>query len=169
MRANVLLDLDGTLTDPGEGFIASIRHALATLGRPVPSDEVLRSCIGPPLEVGMAAILDTNDRALCAEVITLYRQRYGRIGLYENSIYPGIERVLSQLAMGGTALYLATSKPKVFADRIIDHFELRRYFRKNLRERTRWSSRRQGAIDHAFAAKRIAGPRNLLHSWGSIA
>lgn len=125
---NILFDLDGTLTDPSPGFIASIRHALQTLQRPIPSDEFIRQQIGPPIEIGMARLLGTSDIKAINEAINCYRQRYGSIGLFENSVYPGIEESLIALRDSGARMFVATSKPHVFAKRILEHFGLNPYF-----------------------------------------
>lgn len=124
MKANLLFDLDGTLSDPYEGFAISIREAFATLQRPTPTDLQLRAMIGPPIEQGMAELLGTRDARVVNEAIALYRQRYSRLGLFENTLYPGIGEALTELRSRGARLYLATSKPLVFASRILDHFGL---------------------------------------------
>lgn len=125
---NILFDLDGTLTDPSPGFIASIRHALQTLQYPIPPDEIIRQQIGPPIESGMAFLLGTSDVDAVNAAITCYRQRYGTIGLFENSVYPGIEESLIALRDSGARMFVATSKPHVFANRILAHFGLSQYF-----------------------------------------
>lgn len=126
---NVLLDLDGTLTDSSPGFIASIRHALVMLGRPVPPDTEIQSHIGPPLETTMAALLGSGNAEHLAAGITHYRERYSRQGLFENSVYPGIPEALARLSAVGASLFVATSKPQVFAVRIVEHFGLAPHFK----------------------------------------
>lgn len=128
MKANLLFDLDGTLSDPFEGFAKSMRESFDALGLPAPNDAQLRAMIGPPIEQGMSDLLGTHDAALVNEAIRLYRQRYSRIGLYENTLYPGIRDALVALSDHGARLYLATSKPLVFASRIIEHFGLATLF-----------------------------------------
>lgn len=125
---NILIDLDGTLTDPSPGFIASIRHALQTLQYPIPPDEIIRQQIGPPIESGMALLLGTSDVEAVNAAITCYRQRYGSIGLFENSVYAGIEESLIALRNSGARMFVATSKPHAFANRILNHFGLSQYF-----------------------------------------
>jgi phosphoglycolate phosphatase len=85
----VLLDLDGTLTDPREGIVCCIRHALERLDRPAPPDDVLAACIGPPLRGTFATLLATADPVLIERAMTLYRRRFGEVGLYENEAYAG--------------------------------------------------------------------------------
>lgn len=124
---NVLFDLDGTLTDPGEGFVACVSYALAKLGcRPCTDDEIRRH-VGPPLEETLARLLE--DRAQIPDAVAFYRERYSTIGFLENTVYPGIEDALRALHSRGARLVLATSKPTVYAQRILEHFGLRRFFR----------------------------------------
>lgn len=122
----IFFDLDGTLTDPKIGITGSIQYALAKLDIPVPTQDELTWCIGPPLRASFVALLGGEERA--DRGVELYRERFGTIGLFENTLYNGIVPVLAALHGSGRTLYVATSKPHVFADRIIDHFELRKYF-----------------------------------------
>jgi phosphoglycolate phosphatase len=123
----IYFDLDGTLTDPKPGITRSIRYALQKLDHPViPTEDELTWCIGPPLRASFFRLFrgeDSADRA-----VSLYRERFSDIGLYENSVYDGISEVLATLSQSGHRLFVATSKPHVFAERIIDHFGLRRHF-----------------------------------------
>jgi len=89
----------------------------------------LRWCIGPPLKKSFAALLGSDDDKLAEQALSVYRERFGAVGLFENEIYEGIPEMLNILQDNGHTLHVATSKPTVFAERIIDHFELRRYFK----------------------------------------
>ncbi len=120
--STVLFDLDGTLTDPKEGITQSIRHALRELGRPVPPADELLWTIGPPLRLSFMQLLGSED--LADEGVRLYRERFGTIGLFENAVIPGIPDLLDRLATEGRRLFVATSKPHVFATRIIEKFGL---------------------------------------------
>jgi phosphoglycolate phosphatase len=120
----VLFDLDGTLTDPKPGITACIRHALGGLGRTPPPAEELLWCIGPPLSASFATLLDTTDDALIAQSLALYRERFGTVGLYENAVYPGIPEAVGAVRAAGFATFVATSKPHVYARRIVEHFGL---------------------------------------------
>jgi phosphoglycolate phosphatase len=124
----LFFDLDGTLSDPSEGITRSIQHALECLGRPYPSKDELKHYIGPPLRWTFPRLLGTDDRELVETAIGYYRERYETVGLFENEVYPGIPELLAQLRSDGYALYVVTSKPKVYADRIIRHFGLDRFF-----------------------------------------
>lgn len=127
---NILLDLDGTLTDPGAGIVACLQHALVRLGLPaVPGSELCRF-IGPPLHDSLCELLGTNDPASVEQALGFYRERYSARGLYENEVYPGIEDALKRLRDRGDTLFVATSKPEPFATRIIEHFRLADYFQR---------------------------------------
>jgi phosphoglycolate phosphatase len=124
----IYFDLDGTLTNPKPGITRSIQYALRKLDREAPSEDDLTWCIGPPLHASFKKMLGSDTLADAA--ILLYRERFSDIGLFENEIYPGIEDTLSVLAKSGRRLFVATSKPVIYADRIIDHFRLRGYFER---------------------------------------
>jgi len=128
MASVLLFDLDGTLTDPRLGFVRSVRYALDRLAKPCPADEVVASFIGPPLRGTFATLLDTADRELIEEAMALYRERYAVVGLYENHVYDGVSEMLETARGEASALFVATSKPTVYADRIVNHFGLDRHF-----------------------------------------
>jgi len=123
---HVLLDLDGTLTDPEEGITACIRYALERLDVAVAADVELASFIGPPLLQTFQQLCGSHAQA--TEGVRLYRERFATVGLYENRVYDGIEASLEKLCSQGFRLYVATSKPGVYASRIIEHFELNKFF-----------------------------------------
>ncbi len=120
----VLFDLDGTLTDPFPGITRSIQHALRRLGAPVPEADDLRWCIGPPLADSFALLLGTTDKQRLDEAIAFYRERYTTVGLFENAVVDGIPELLRRLADAGRCLFVATSKPHIYARRIVEHFGL---------------------------------------------
>lgn len=124
----VLFDLDGTLTDPSEGIVACIEHALARMGgSAVPVGDLTRF-IGPPLVGTFGHLLGTDDRSVIDDAIRWYRERFADVGLFENRIIDGMIPALESFAEHGVALRVATAKPTVYADRIIDHFDMRRFF-----------------------------------------
>ena len=127
-RRVLLVDLDGTLTDNFPGIARSIRHALAALGAPDVDMEMLRPCVGPPLRASFARLLDTDDSASIECAIGHYRARYADVGWQENVPYDGIAEALATLHDNGAPMFLCTSKPQPFAERIIAKFELGRYF-----------------------------------------
>ena len=118
----LFFDLDGTLTDPKPGITRSIQYALRKLDRAVPSEDELTWCIGPPLRASLQKLLGGDD--LADQALALYRERFADIGLYENQVYPGIADILSGLASSRRRMFVATSKPHVYAERIIAHFGL---------------------------------------------
>ncbi|MCP4342547.1 MAG: HAD family hydrolase, partial [Desulfobulbaceae bacterium] len=124
----ILFDLDGTLTDPYQGITRCISHALVTLGRPSPPRMDLRWCIGPPLKKSFVKLLSSDDDKLTEEALSIYRERFGSVGLFENEVYDDIPETLKALQEQDHILYVATSKPRVYAERIIDHFDLDQYF-----------------------------------------
>ena len=126
----LFFDLDGTLTNPGRGVVRCFQYALGALQRPAWSGDALEQFIGPPLPESFGKILETADQALIAEGVRLYRKRFANEGLFENEVYPDIPETLAALKDDGFDVLVVTSKPQVFADQIVQHFELDQYFRR---------------------------------------
>ena len=124
----LVFDLHGTQPDNYAGITGCIFHALANLGRPAPDAAALHSCIGPPLRHNFARLLETADAELVERAITLYRERFDTAGWLENEPYPQIHDALGELAGRNFRLFVCTAKPQRYAERIIDHFELRQFF-----------------------------------------
>lgn len=124
----IYFDLDGTLTDPKPGITGSIQYALKKLGRAVPSQDELTWCIGPPLHASLKMLTGTD--ALADQALQLYRERFSEVGLFENSPYQDIHDTLAAVAATGARMFVATSKPAVYAERIVAHFGLRDYFER---------------------------------------
>jgi phosphoglycolate phosphatase len=122
---DVFFDLDGTLTDPKVGITGCIQYALERLGRPVPSRDELEWCIGPPLLANFEALVGPDE---APRAVVLYRERFGDVGLFENEVYAGIPEVLAEGVDRGARLHVASSKPRVYVDRILERFDLHRYF-----------------------------------------
>jgi phosphoglycolate phosphatase len=125
--ATLLLDLDGTLTDNYAGISRSILHALDQLGAASVNDAELRRCVGPPLRRSFARLLRTDDAVVVEYALALYRERYAAEGWRENKVYAGIDAALGVLHGRGHRLMLCTSKPKIYAERIVTHFGLARH------------------------------------------
>lgn len=121
-------DLDGTLTDPKPGITRSIQFALDKLDRDVPTEDELVWCIGPPLLESFEKML--GDSRLAATALKFYRERFSDKGLYEYRVYAGIEHTLTVLRDSGRRLFIATSKPTIYATRIVEHFEMGIYFER---------------------------------------
>jgi len=124
----LFFDLDGTLTDPRDGITRCFQYALECLGRPFPPQDELVQYIGPPLRGAFPRLLSTDDNELVEAAIRHYRRRYADTGLFENGVYEGIPELLSQLQDDGFELYVVTAKPTVYAERIVRHFDLDKYF-----------------------------------------
>lgn len=129
-KSTIFFDLDGTLTDPGPGIVGSMRFALERLRISCPDDEVLAGYIGPPLRRTFATLLKTSDPERIEEAVRLYRLRFVDTGLYENTVYGGVPEMLETIGRLASASFIATSKPAVYAERIVNHFGLSHHFRK---------------------------------------
>ena len=122
----IFFDLDGTLTDSGEGIMNCATLGLQHFGLPVPSREEMRVFVGPPLHETFVRFGVPKDKA--EEAVAVYRSRYIPIGKYENTPYPGIRELLETLKAEGHKLYVATSKPEQMSVDILQHFDLAKYF-----------------------------------------
>jgi phosphoglycolate phosphatase len=120
----LLFDLDGTLTDSAPGITRCLQHALGCLGRPSPEESALRAFIGPPLRHTFTTLLPGDDVALVDQALILYRERFRAVGMFENSVYPGVREGVDGLRAAGHALCVVTSKPYVYARQILEHFHL---------------------------------------------
>ena len=131
MKRDVLLfDLDGTLTDPKPGIVGCIRFALDQLIVACPADDALVQYIGPPLRATFGTLLGTADAQRIEEAMAFFRQRFSVTGLFENQIYDGVPAMLERTGRAAAARYVATSKPAVYAERIVKHFGFAEHFRK---------------------------------------
>ena len=128
-RQCVIFDLDGTLTQSEEGIWNCVRYAAESLGFPEPDAATLRKFVGPPLSYSFREYLHMSDEVADAAVAK-YRERYSVVGLFENRVYPGIRRLLSMLKKQGAYVAVATGKPQVYAERIVAHFGLDKWFDK---------------------------------------
>jgi phosphoglycolate phosphatase len=152
----IFFDLDGTLTDPKEGITGCIQYALRKLGEPPPPQDDLTWCIGPSL-IESFDILVGAQRS--HQAVAYYRERFGTIGLFENKIYEDIDRVLQTLKDAGHPLFVASSKPFVFVDRILKHFDLFEYFQ------TTFGSNLDGSL--ADKTELLAGALDAIRYLGS--
>ena len=123
----IFFDLDGTLTDPGVGITNSVMHALKTYGIVEEDREKLYPFIGPPLPDSFQQYYGfSKEKSL--EAVDRFREYFSVKGLFENEIYPGIPHLLARLKEEGKKIHLATSKPEVFAKKILEHFKIDSYF-----------------------------------------
>ena len=123
----ILFDLDGTLTDPKEGIINSIKYALSKYGIEENDDKYLEKFIGPSLYESFKVYYSFDEKEVY-NVVNYYREYFSERGMYENKLYPGIKELLNSLKEKDKTLIVATSKPTVFAKEIIKYFGLDEYF-----------------------------------------
>ena len=147
-----LFDLDGTLSDPQVGIITSMQYALESFGIKEEFDQ-LKKYIGPPLTEMMGDYLPKDQ---IGAGIAKYRERFSVKGLFENEMYPGISRMLKNLAAAGGGVYLATSKPEDYARRILSYFHIDGYFQDIC------GSTMDGSVSRKADVLRLAVQRNGL-------
>ncbi len=123
----LLFDLDGTLTDPGEGITNSVAYALKKRGIEVKDRKELYPFIGPPLLDSFMRYFGFSEEE-AEECVKDYRVYFSDRGIFENEVYPGVPKLLEALKEQGKTVVLATSKPEHFAKQILDHFDLAKYF-----------------------------------------
>lgn len=124
----IFFDLDGTLTDPQEGITNCVRYALSYFGIDETDYSKLMRFIGPPLVYSFSEYYGFDDKK-SLEAVEKYRERFSRVGMFENKVYDGIYDALQQLVDSSHVLVLATSKPRVFAEQIMTKYRLRPYFK----------------------------------------
>lgn len=123
----ILFDLDGTLTDPALGITNSVQYALKKFGIEAKDRRELYKFIGPPLIESFMAYYGF-DHEKAEKAVEYYREYYSVKGIFENSLYDGIEKMLAALKKSGKRVILATSKPEKFAKQILEFFEIDKYF-----------------------------------------
>jgi len=120
----LLFDLDGTLTDNFEGIANCIRYALTHLGIPHPDPDALRASVGPPLRETLPRFLGRDDAPTTEAAIALYRERFSDLGWRENAVYAGVPDMLAVAARVSPRVLLCTTKPQMYAEKIVAHFGL---------------------------------------------
>lgn len=128
MKNYLLFDLDGTLTDPKEGICTCVQYALASCGIEEPDIDKLTPFIGPPLKKSFMEFYDMDEQQ-AEGAVAKYRERFQDQGIFENRLYEGIPKMLETLNSKGMFLAVASSKPTVFVERILEHFEIKKYFK----------------------------------------
>ena len=121
-----LFDLDGTLTDSKTGIINALQYALGSFGIKT-EPEALHKFIGPPLRESFAKHYSFNQEEV-DQALRVYREYYGKQGIFENALYPGIDHLLHSLCQRDKILAVATSKPEFYARKILEHFKIDQYF-----------------------------------------
>ena len=127
MYKAIFFDLDGTLTESGEGITKSVQYALEKIGKPEEDLEKLKVFVGPPLMEQFMKYAGV-DEATGRKAVEFYRERYEVKGIYENHPYEGVEKMLQELKRKGYILAVASSKPEYYVTQILDYFKLSSYF-----------------------------------------
>jgi len=126
-KTYILFDLDGTISDPKEGIIKSIQYSLQSFGINVEDLDTLTPFIGPPLRDSYKQFYGFNDTET-EKAVAKYREYFAETGIFQNSLYNGVVELLQTLQDMNKQLMIATSKPTVYAEKILKHFEIDRYF-----------------------------------------
>ncbi len=126
MKEHILWDLDGTLTNPRLGITRCIQYALKQQDLPILSEQDLIWCIGPPLDDSFSILAPHLSKDEISKLVQSYRERFESLGMFENEIYPEIPWLLN--ALSHKKMYVATSKPHIYAKQIISHFQLASHF-----------------------------------------
>ena len=119
----VLFDLDGTLIDSSDGIIKSARYALSHYGIEEPDRDKMYQFIGPPLSDSFQKLYGFSPEQ-AKEAVEVYRKRYNRTGIFECSLYPGVENCIKRLKQQGYRIGMASSKPELSCRRILEHFDI---------------------------------------------
>ncbi|AXI65241.1 TPA: HAD family hydrolase [Streptococcus suis] len=127
MYQTILFDLDGTLTDSGQGILNSVAYALEKMGIEEPDTANLNRFIGPPLYESFSRFYQLNPEDT-QSAVDAFRVYFKEKGMFENQLYPGIIPLLEELRTAGKTLVIATSKPEIFAKQILEHFGIAHYF-----------------------------------------
>ena len=155
----VFFDLDGTLTDSGEGIINCATLALNHFGLPVPSRQEMRVFVGPPLDQTFIRFGVPSDKT--DEAIRVFRSRYTTVGKFENFPYPGVREMLEALKAEGCRVFVATSKPESLANEVLNHFDLAKYFEK-ICGATMDGSRSHKADVIRYLLAQVSGVENIV-------
>ncbi|WP_125709359.1 HAD hydrolase-like protein [Lacticaseibacillus porcinae] len=124
----LFFDFDGTIADSHRGIIHGIEYMLQQMHLPSLTDAQYRTFIGPSLTSSLKRYFPKLTDADCAQAVKYYQELYADSAIFELDLYPGIQQVLSDLQNAGYRLNVATAKPEVMVDRIIEHFDLGQYF-----------------------------------------
>ncbi|MEJ2603599.1 MAG: HAD hydrolase-like protein [Gammaproteobacteria bacterium] len=160
---NLFFDLDGTLTDPREGITRCIGYALEGMGTVAPPLRALERYIGPSLFVSFRELLGTDDEERIRRAVALYRERYTDTGIYENRLHDGIPEALDRFRRDSRRMLVITTKPTVFARRVVDHFDLTAFFDDVIGAHLDGSrSDKAELIGHALATHGLAADASVM-------
>jgi len=124
----LIFDLDGTLTDPLTGIVRCMNYALSSHDFQPKSEQEIRPYIGPPLEIALSDLSGVKNEAKIKELVATYRERYGELGYRENVVYDGVYELLDTLQEQGFRMGVCTSKFEKYANKVLDEFDLQKYF-----------------------------------------
>lgn len=162
MYKAIMFDLDGTLTESGEGITKSVQYALEKIGKPEPDLEKLKVFVGPPLLDQFMKYADTDEET-ARQAVAFYRERYGVTGIYENSVYPGIPELLEELRRKGYLLAVASSKPENYVNQVLDYFHLSGYFDVIVGSEMNGNrTRKAQVIEETLERLKLSGHRNQV-------
>ncbi len=162
MKKYFLFDLDGTLTDPKVGITTCVQYALHSLGIEEPDLDRLEPFIGPPLKDSFMEFYGMDEEQ-ARRAVEKYRERFSDKGLFENEIYPGMASMLKLLSEKGFRLAVASSKPTVFVEKILEHFDIRQYFRVVVGSELDGSRTDKDQVV-AEALRQLFGPKPILYN-----
>jgi len=128
MKKYILFDLDGTISDPKMGITKSVRYSLKSFGIEIDNTDELTPFIGPPLRDSYKKFYGFTDSE-AETAVAKYREYFAETGIFENTLYNGIAEMLKALKTLDKTLVIATSKPTVYAVRILEHFNIGEYFK----------------------------------------
>ncbi len=161
MKKAVLFDLDGTLTESGEGIMKSVQYALERMGRPEPDMQKLRVFVGPPLLQQFMEYADIG-REEAEKAVFYFRERYTAKGMFENRPYPGIPEMLKILRKNDFLLAVASSKLETSVLRILEHFHLREYFDEAVGAEANGRTQKADSIEEALRRLGRSGCRDRV-------
>lgn len=162
MYKAILFDLDGTITESGEGITRSVQYALEKIGKPEPDLEKLRVFVGPPLLEQFMKHADLDEET-GKQAVAFYRERYNETGIYENRVYPGIPELLGELRRKGYLLAVASSKPEHYVKHILDYFHLTEYFHEIVGSEMNGNrTKKSQVIEEALMRMGLSGHRNQV-------
>lgn len=162
MYRAILFDLDGTLTESGEGITKSVQYALEKMGRPKPDLSELLVFVGPPLLEQFMKYADLTEEE-GRKAVEYYRERYSVTGIYENKPYPYVREMLEELRKKGYLLAVASSKPEHFVRKILDHFQLTEYFHEIVGSEMNGSrTRKSQVIEEALKRMNLENQRDKV-------
>lgn len=160
IKASLLVDLDGTITEPAPGIIGSVRHALEQVGVTPAADDDLRWVIGPPLRVVFPKLgVAPGD---VERAVSLYRERYVGGLMFDALVHEGTPEALAALRADGATLFVCTSKPHMFARRIIAHFGLADLFEEIYGAELDGTRDNKGELIAYILAQRAIDPKQAI-------